>query len=136
MYDDLQICPPPISTLISLEGVADTGAQSCLWSLRQFYKCGFKKNHLVPVKLKMEAANRESIKISGAIFLTITASGKVMHAMVYVSPDVQGLYLSKHCLEELGCISRSFPCAGEIDRLETAAINNSNGNGSHGNEHV
>ena len=136
MYDDLQVCPPPVSTLISLEGVADTGAQSCLWSLRQFYKCGFKKNHLVPVKLKMEAANRESITISGAIFLTITASGKVVHAMVYVSPDVRGLYLSKHCLEELGCISRSFPCAGEIDRLETAAINNSNGNGGHGNEHV
>ena len=50
MYD-LQIRQPPYLKPISLEGVADTGTQSCLWSLRQFYKCGFKKSHLVPVKL-------------------------------------------------------------------------------------
>ena len=104
------------------EGVADSGAQSCLLSLRQFYKCGFKKSHMIPVKLKMEAANRKSIEILGAVFLTITASGQTTHAMVYVSPDVQGFYISKQCLTELGCLSRSFPCAGEIERLESAAI--------------
>ena len=122
MYDDLQINHPPDIKPMSLEGVADSGAQSCLLSLRQFYKCGFKKSHLVPVKLKMEAANRKSIGILGAIFLTISASGQTTHAMVYVSPDVQGFYISKQCLTELGCLSRSFPCAGEIDRLESAAI--------------
>ena len=122
MYDKLGVRAPPVNTS-SIEGVADTGAQSCLWGMSQFYKCGFKKHQLIPVRQKMEAANRECIDIKGAIFLTIRASGFNSNAMVYVSPDVQGLYLSKQCLIELRCISRAFPCPGEADVIEAAIVN-------------
>ena len=69
MYDRLCITAPPVNASV-IEGVADTGAQSCLWGLRDFYRCGFKKHQLIPVRQRMQAANRE-----GAVFLTIQASG-------------------------------------------------------------
>ena len=47
--------------------VTDTGAQSALWSLQDFYKCGFKDADLLPVKQTMRAANMEEIEISGAV---------------------------------------------------------------------
>ena len=37
---------------------------------------------------------------------------------------MQGLYLSKQCLVELRCISKSFPCPGEIGAIEAAVVNN------------
>ena len=58
-----------------------------------FYRCGFKKHQLIPVRQKMQAANREGIDIRGAVFLTIQASGIITNVMVYVSPDVQGVSL-------------------------------------------
>ena len=39
--------------------VTDTGAQSCLWSLDDFYRCGFKDSDLLPVKRTMVAAIEE-----------------------------------------------------------------------------
>ena len=62
----------------------------------------------------MQAANRECIDIRGALFLTVKASGQITYVMVYVSPDVQGMYLSKQCLVELRVISENFPCPDEM----------------------
>ena len=50
-----------------IDAVADTGAQSCLMGSRLFYKCGFQKRYLIPVKNKMIATNREPITTLGAI---------------------------------------------------------------------
>ena len=116
MYEELEISYPSVKGSV-IEGIADTGAQSCLWGLSQFYKCGFKKHQLIPVKQRMQAANRECIDIRGALFLTVKASDQVTHVMVYVSPDVQGMYFSKQCLKELGVISEKFPCAGEMSNI-------------------
>ena len=68
MYADLEF-PFPEVKWSDIEGIADTGAQSCLWGLSQFCRCGFKKHQLIPVKQRMQAANRECIDIRGAIFL-------------------------------------------------------------------
>lgn len=83
MYDRSSIPAPPVNASV-IKGVADTGAQSYLWGLRDLYRCGFKKHQLIPVKQKMQAANREGIDIRGAIFLNIQASGIVTNVMVYV----------------------------------------------------
>ena len=54
--------------------VTDTGAQSCLWSLSQFYKCGFTDRDLLPVRRSMVAANSEEIKIVGAVFIRLSGT--------------------------------------------------------------
>ena len=60
-------CPEYRSDVVV--AVTDTGAQSCLWSLKDFLRCGFKHSDLLPVKRTMLAANREQIDITGALFL-------------------------------------------------------------------
>ena len=70
-YDQIQrVCPNVKPSCVTV--VTDTGAQSCLWSLSEFYKCGFKKSDLIPVKRVILAANREEIKIKGAILVRLS----------------------------------------------------------------
>ena len=97
--------------------VTGTGAQSCLWSLADFYRCGFTDSDLLPVKRAMVAANQEEIEIVGAIFLRLSGKdnlGNVHTAVVmaYVSPSTNKFYLSREALVQLGVISKDFPRVG------------------------
>ena len=107
--------------------VTDTGAQSCLWGLQDFYRCGFKDSDLLPVKRSMVAANREEITISGAIFLRLSAKDSLGNTftapvMVYVSPSTNRFYLSRQALIQLCVIPKNFPQVGAF--METSGIEN------------
>ena len=109
----------------SVTAVADTGAQSCLWGLRDFHRCGFKDTDLLPVKRTMRAANMEEIQIVGAVFVRISGtdvSGKTHTApiMAYVSPSTEKFYLSREALVQLGVIPEKFPKVGAA--MDTCAI--------------
>ncbi|KAF3842804.1 hypothetical protein F7725_001653 [Dissostichus mawsoni] len=67
-----------------ISAVADTGAQSDLWSLEEFLACGFARDDLRPVSLSLSAANRSPIAIEGAFFarLSTTCSGGRLHPAV------------------------------------------------------
>ena len=127
MYSKLNTEPPRVSKTW-VDGVADTGAQICLWGLSAFYKAGFKKSHLIRVKQRIVAANRQPVTISGAVFLRLEAGCYSAHVMVYVTPEVSGFYISRQALTLLKVISKSFPCPGDADpkpakveKLDTAA---------------
>ena len=107
----------------SLRGVTDTGAQSCLWGLNDFYRSGFKKSDLTPVKQRLFAANRQPIDISGAIILRIsgkTKGGGILEApvMVYVSKDASNFYVSRQALVTLKVIHKNFPQIGSAEEPE------------------
>ena len=97
--------------------VSDTGSQSCLWGLEDFYRCGYKKADLIPVKQKMYAANRQPINIEGAILVRLSGKDKngvvvVALVMVYVSRDTKHFYVSKQALIALHVIPSDFPTIG------------------------
>ncbi|KAJ8333519.1 hypothetical protein SKAU_G00415270 [Synaphobranchus kaupii] len=101
-----------------VSAVADTGAQSDLWSLEEFLACGFSRDDLRPVRLSMSAANRSPIAIEGAFFtrlLTASSGGGVTscRSMVYVSSSVRAMYLSYESLLNLGLLSKDFP-SGDV----------------------
>ena len=86
------------SQKVKVQGLADSGAQSDVWSLEAYLSSGFSKDDLRPVSLSLNAANKFPIHIDGAFFSTIsgrTADGRVIshNAMIYVSRDVKGFYL-------------------------------------------
>lgn len=98
--------------------IADTGAQSNLWSLKQCKEMGFKEDDLIPVNSTLSAANKSRIEISGAVLLNmsgIAANGTEVTraAMVYVSASVKGFYLSYDTMLDLGIIPASFPSIGD-----------------------
>ena len=87
------------SKIFKVQGINDSGAQSDLWSLDHYLQSGFKISDLYPAKMSLNAANNSLIRIAGVFFAQIagmTNSGDTVlsRSMVYVSRDVNALYLS------------------------------------------
>lgn len=106
------------SPLISSKAMADTGCQSCLSGVALLHTLGLTKQNVIPVKMKMTAANNKSIGIIGALPLRITGTSPsglklVTHQLVYFTDDSSRLFLSKQACTALGIISRNFPTVGE-----------------------
>ncbi|KAK2547281.1 hypothetical protein P5673_032838 [Acropora cervicornis] len=101
------------NTIAEVSAIADTGAQSDLWSMTDFIACGFSRDDLLPVRLGLSAANRSPISIEGAFFSKLTTqphNGEVTscRSMVYVSSSVHAMYLSYDSLLNLGVLSQDF----------------------------
>ena len=64
------------SQKILVSAMADTGCQSCLAGINVMKRLGLGKNDLIPVSMKMHAANNKGIAILGALFLKFTGTSK------------------------------------------------------------
>ena len=99
---------------VRIKVVADSGAQSCLWSMKEFLDSGFNKTDLIPVKHVMKTASSSSIRINGAVILRLcdpnSPSSIEAAVMVYISPDAPcfSLQRSSHTVES----SASFISSG------------------------
>ncbi len=112
MYSKLDThCPKAVAMIV--HGIADTGAQICLWSAADCYESGYKESDLIMVKQKISAVNRQPIGILGAVFLAVEAGAYATSLMALVTPEVEGLYLSRQVLTALYVIPKSFPTAGD-----------------------
>ena len=118
----------------SIDVVADSGAQSCLWSRKLYLRCGFVMEDLIPVNHNMKAANKAPIEIDGAILLRLAGKSSCDESweaavMVYISPQANSFFLSKEAMVQLGIIPSSFPCVGSTGehlkqfRLDAVAVN-------------
>ena len=101
-----------------VECVADTGAQSNVWSLKQCKDMGFTQKDLIPVSSSMSAANKSRIDICGAILLKMRGNmgdgtEVTCSTMVYVSKSVNDFYLSYDTMIDLGIIPATFPSVGD-----------------------
>ncbi|XP_077359925.1 uncharacterized protein LOC144005545 [Festucalex cinctus] len=106
---------------VNVSAIADTGAQSDLWSLEEFLACGFSRDDLYPVCLGLSAANRSPINIVGAFFAelsTVPGRGDVAvtssRCMMYVSNSVHAMYLSYDTLLNLGLLPVGFPSGDNL----------------------
>ena len=99
---------------VTVTAIADTGAQSDIWSLKEYLAYGFLREDLHPVNLSLLAANRSPITIDGAFFARLSATssnGTVTscRSMVYVSSSVQAMFLSYETLLNLSLLPYGFP---------------------------
>ena len=102
---------------VQVTAIADTGAQSDLWSLDGFLHTGFTMGDLSPVSLSLNAANQSPIRIDGAFVVGLkgrSSSNKVVscRTTLYVSQDVKSLFLSYDSMLSLGIICPEFPKIG------------------------
>ena len=106
---------PSFSTTVN--ALADSGAQTDVWSMEEFLRAGFSIDKLTPVRLTLNAANKSAIRIDGAFLGTIsgrTPNGTLLttKSMIYVSRDVRGFYLSYDTMLNLDMLPKSFPGPG------------------------
>ena len=97
--------------------MADTGCQSCLASTTVLCRLGLSQKNLIPVTTYMHAANNNGIKILGAIILRFSGksqSGQTHETLqiVYITNDLDKLFLSWETCTALGIISNNFLTVG------------------------
>ncbi|MEL6805056.1 MAG: hypothetical protein AAFO91_14875, partial [Bacteroidota bacterium] len=120
-----------MTTAISVEGIADTGAQSNIWGMQDFLNAGLNKNILENVPLSIRAANKEPISIAGGFIATLEGESnedKVScETMILVSDSVSGLFVSFDTLVRLKAISPQFPIVGRCTSSDiySASLNSS-----------
>lgn len=106
------------TSVITFKALADTGCQSMLGGINLLQTLHLQQNQLIPVTMKMTAANNKGIEIIGALPLRISGvspTGAVISTrqLVYFTPATTKLFLSKHACVSLGLISKIFPSIGE-----------------------
>ena len=112
---ELQANTKPLTSSV----MADTGCQSCLAGIQVIQHLGLTRAALIPVTMKMNAANEEGINILGAAILRFTGIGKPGHTletrqMTYITDSSERIFLSRDACIQLGMISESFPTVGEV----------------------
>jgi hypothetical protein len=110
--------------------MADTGCQSCLAGIKSLRKLGLNKSDLIPVSMRMHAANRNSINILGATVLRFsgkTESGQTIETrqLTYVTDSTDNIFISREACEQLGIISHNFPKIGEVHTSNASPLNDS-----------
>lgn len=120
--------------------VADSGAMSNLWGLREFLASGFTKDDLIPVKIDIKAANKINLNVLGYINANITGHSLndniiSCHDKIYVSDSVQDFFLSFDTMLDLGILGRNFPTVGQFNEKQGISIQAtlSTGSGNTGN---
>ena len=111
---------------VTITGVADTGAQSNLWGLREFLNCGYSTKDLMPVETQIRAANKNPINVLGAFKGLIkgkSPSGDVISSLsyVYISDSVSTFYMSYDTMVDLLMVDRYFPTIGGCTGPEVPA---------------
>ena len=106
---------PPVPVL----AVADTGAMTNVWGLREFEAAGLPKHLIRPTRTNIKAANGQPIDIVGVINCKIRGvspqgSEVTVNCIVYVGKCIQSLYLSKETMIKLGIINKNFPIIGNF----------------------
>ncbi|XP_064400425.1 uncharacterized protein LOC135346657 [Halichondria panicea] len=94
--------------------MADTGCQSCLAGLNIVKKLGLSTVDLLPVTLKMHAADDRNIPILGATILRLSGTSSKGEAVstrqiVYITKHTDKLFLSREACTDLGIIPSQFP---------------------------
>ena len=88
-------------------------------------KLGVSVKDLIPVNIKMRAANNDNIRILGATVLRLSGKSnegeeRSTRQMVYVTDNTDKLFLSREACVDLGIIPNTFPTIGEAEETESA----------------
>ncbi len=123
-YDEFNLRYPVIK-IHSINAITDSGAHCCLWGWADCQRAGLQRGDLIPVRQRLNGVSKSKINIYGAVLLRmfgISSTGECINcaAMVYVSPDVTGFYLSEEAMMQLKIISSSFPNVGSAVAVTAA----------------
>ena len=108
-----------------VSAMADTGCKSCLAGLKIVKKLGLSIKDLIPVDIKMHAADNHDIRILGATILRLSGENnkgeeRSTRQMVYVTNNTDKLCLSREACIDLGIIPNTFPTMDEAEGTNPA----------------
>ena len=98
--------------------MVDTGCQSCLAGVNILHPLGLTEDDLIPVTMKMHAANNNRMTILGATVLRFSGKSETDEIIntcqiVYITDSCSKIFLGREACVTLGIISSSFQTIGE-----------------------
>ena len=93
-------------------GVADTGASVLCSGLNLMSHLGLEEKNLIKTSIIITAANEEKMDVLGYIPVTVKVVGhpnKESTQALYITRQLKTLFISRSCLQELGCLPSSWP---------------------------
>ena len=120
---------------VSRIAVADTGAMTMVAGEELVAALGLTESDLIPVSIKLSAANNSKLQILGGIFIKVCGRSKAgeeisTRQLCYIQKGDKKVYLSENACKNLGLISPNFPLVG--DCLDVDAINTGVSGTQHG----
>ena len=114
---------------VTLPTMADTGCQSCLVGINVIEHMGMNTSDLLPVSMRMKAANKQDIRILGAAIIRFSGENNsdpklVSRQIVYVTDSTDRVFLSRAACVDLGLISKAFPTLGEMSNVAVTDADN------------
>ena len=102
---------PSATSPVRKQSTPDTGASVMCAGASLLQDLGVAKSILIKSDLRLYAANRQRLTVLGCLPCNINIAGRseTVKEMVYVVKELTTIFLSKHALMSLGCISSSFP---------------------------
>ena len=113
-YNQIGVRRPRSQHSVTCQSVPDTGSQIVVGGLNLLRSLGMSRIELFPVSSKIKTANKKGLELLGGILVNITAAGASGHTrtgkyMVYISSEVDSLFLSRAACRDLGIIGPNFP---------------------------
>ena len=124
-YDHFRFPLKVLQVCSFVSAMADTGCQSCLAGLKVVKKLGVSVRDLIPVDIKMQAVNNDSIRILSATILRLSGKNskgeeQSTRQMVYETDYTDKLFLSREACVDLGIIPNTFPTIGKAEETKSA----------------
>ena len=122
----IKIAKPNNTRHADIMAVADSGAMSNLWGLKEFLDAGFTRDDIVPVTIDIRAANKVNLNVVGYFRASICGdnrNGKNIscYDKIFISDSVQDFYLSFDTMLDLGILSNAFPEVGQFRQEQESA---------------
>ena len=119
-YQTLGLPVPRKTVIAETSAVADTGAMMVVVNREFMEALGVKESELIPMSLRITAANSSKINLLGGMLVLIKARDKednirTSRQLVYVAEGCTSIFLSQRVCKDLGIIPESFPTVGEFD---------------------
>jgi hypothetical protein len=92
-------------------GIADTGASVLCSGTNLMRRLGLEEKNLCKTDMVIRAANEAKLEVLGFIPVSVRVVGhqtKKSIQALYITKQLKSLFLSRTCLLELGCLTRSW----------------------------
>ena len=103
---------PDKAKYVKAVGVADTGASDLCAGKSIMRRMGVEEKQLCPTTTIIRVANQIKLNVLGMLPVSVQVVGHPERQTIqalYIAQELPELFISRTCLQKLGCLPRSWP---------------------------
>jgi len=110
---------------VKLSAFADSCCQTCTAGEEFLNQLKYPSNSLITTSHRIVGITDDSLGVMGAVMVKFYFNGRTSRQMVYISNNVEGLFLSQKALQDLDILSENFPHSCNVARSCACTLDDS-----------